>query len=46
MLASKQPMLALGHSAPVWSARFSPDGRMALSDSFDKTLKLRDLTGL
>jgi glucose repression regulatory protein TUP1 len=30
----------------VWSVKYSPDGRTALSGSLDKTLKLWDLTGL
>jgi WD40 repeat protein len=32
-----------GHNAPVFSVRFSADGRQALSGSMDKTLKLWDV---
>jgi WD40 repeat protein len=35
-----------GHSKQVLSVAFSPDGRTALSSSYDATLKLWDLTGL
>jgi WD40 repeat protein len=32
-----------GHSDSVWSVAIAPDGRTALSGSWDDTLKLRDL---
>jgi WD40 repeat protein len=36
-----------GHSDPVWSVSFSPDGKRIVSGSEDKTLKVWDaLTGL
>jgi WD40 repeat protein len=36
----------IGHSDQVRSVAFAPDGRTALSGSFDKRLKLWDLTDL
>ena len=33
---------SLGHADSVWSVAFSPDGRNALSGSFDNTLRLWD----
>jgi len=40
--SSKKPeaFLQLGHSSDVQSVAFSPDGRLALSGSSDKTMKL------
>lgn len=35
-----------GHSAPVWNASFSPDKKMLVSVSDDKTVKLWNLEGL
>jgi WD40 repeat protein len=33
------------HTAGVWSANFSPDGKQIVSTSADKNLKLWDLAG-
>jgi WD40 repeat protein len=33
-----------GHSKPVWSATFSPDGGLLASGSIDETIKLWDLS--
>jgi WD40 repeat protein len=33
----------VGHTAGVWSANFSPDGKQIVSASADKNLKLWDL---
>lgn len=35
-----------GHSSPVWNASFSPDKKMLLSVSDDKTIKLWNLEGI
>lgn len=35
-----------GHSAPVWNASFSPDKKMLVSVSNDKTIKLWNLEGI
>jgi WD40 repeat protein len=35
----------VGHTAGVWSANFSPDGKQIVSASIDNNLKLWDLAG-
>jgi WD40 repeat protein len=35
----------VGHTAEVWSANFSPDGKQIVSASIDNNLKLWDLAG-
>ena len=44
---SKLETLTLyGHSSPVRSVSFSPDGNRIVSGSFDKTVKVWDLSSL
>ena len=35
-----------GHSEPVWSVSFSPDGKRIVSGSLDDTLKVWDISSL
>jgi WD40 repeat protein len=44
--ASEKPeiFVQLGHALNVWSVAFSPDGRYALSGSWDNTLKLWEVS--
>jgi WD40 repeat protein len=44
-LSGKCLVTLSGHSSPVYSAVFSPDGKSILTASWDKTTKLWDLSG-
>ena len=35
-----------GHSEPVWSVSYSPDGKRIVSGSDDKTVKIWDISSL
>jgi len=46
LVTGKELRTFTGHPKSVVSVAFSPDGRTALSGSYDDTFKLWDLTGL
>ena len=39
-----KPFIQIGHADSVFSVAFSPDGKTALSGSYDNTLKLWDIS--